>query len=126
MAMFSIRYKDLINEFPSESQAIARLAEFIEAKQEKQAFSSRYTIDRFWELTQPSSFVNLTKILRILVKDQILDVTYQIESVAGGGIKELDSLTSIPESIHDWRQDIVVPVYPENIHIYYKLHKADA
>jgi hypothetical protein len=124
--MSSPKYERLTNEFPSETPAIERLLDFIESSRRKDAFNSRFSVDRFWELAQPSSYVNLLKILQTLVDEQVLDEIYRIEFDSLGGITELESLEQVPEEIHDWRRDITVPVFPENIHLYYKLHRDHA
>ena len=122
--MSSAKYEHLIREFPGEAPAIGRLTTFLDTSREKGAFNSNFSVNRFLELAKPSSYANLVKILEKLVEDEILDEIYRIEFDSLGGIEELESLDQVPEEIHDWRRDIMVRVLPENVHLYYKLHRA--
>ena len=42
-----------------------------------------------------------------------------ISPTTRGGIKDFDSLTDVPDRIHDWRADSEMEVEPDNLRILY-------
>lgn len=118
--MSSVKLRPLIREFPEEREAVARLARFIETSRRpgKDRF---YTFERFFDVAEPSSQRVLLGIVTRLVQQGVLKKLVRVESVAGGGIQDFDSLQDVPERLFDTRQGYEVEVQPEQVRLMFKL-----
>jgi hypothetical protein len=79
------------------------------------------SVKRIFDVTHPSSQRALAQILQRLTQEGVLKQIISVES-STGSIGQFDSLSEVPEVIHDRNRDIVVAVRPEDLRLYYKLH----
>lgn len=113
-----MKLKDIIDRNPNERQAIERLEAWLEGKPLK---GKVFPFERMYEIVQPSSMTALARILYELVQYGILKETVSVESSNGGGIASFDSVTDVPDVIHDLRTDTEMRVRPENIRVLYRV-----
>lgn len=118
--MSSVKLRPLIREFPDEKEAVARLARFLDESR-RPGKDRYYTLERFFDVAAPSSQRVLLGIVSRLVQQGVLKKLVRVESVAGGGIGDYESLGEVPPSLFDTRQGVMVEVQPENVRLMYKL-----
>lgn len=122
MSMSSRSLEALIAEFPEEKEAINNLDNFIKEAESspKELF---FDIDRLFNKSHFSSFYVLVDIIQRLVDQGLIKKIIRIESDAGGGIKDFDSMLEIPPVINDWRTGLDYKVDLNKLHVLYKIKK---
>lgn len=118
--MSSVKLEPLISEFPEETDALVRLKSFLEANQGGRR-ELVFPLERFFEVAEPSSQRILLGIMSRLVQQGALKKVVRVESTAGGGIGDFDSLSDVPSSIFDGRQGQMVDVNPDQVRLMFKL-----
>jgi hypothetical protein len=83
-----------------------------------------YTLDRLYDLVEPSSMRVLSLILGELTRHGILQQLVRVESPTGAGIKDFSSILDVPHTIHDSHSDRDIEVGPENLQVVFKVPDA--
>jgi hypothetical protein len=105
----------LIAKYPSERDAIARLAEVLSSDEHKE-----YTLNRLSDLVHPNSVESLAGALGELVRSGELKLIVRVISPSTlGGIKDFRSLEEVPHVVRDWRSDTEIEVKPQNLRLVY-------
>lgn len=117
--MSSIKLDNLTSLFPENKVALEKLTQILHENVGKEDFV--LSIERLFDLLKPSSISALNSILSELVDARILKQVLRIESSAGGGIGDFDTLLNVPPSIYDFRLDQEVEIRFENIRVLYKI-----
>lgn len=117
--MSSLKLGNLINLFPENRAALHKLAGILDKNVGREDFV--LSAERLYDLITPSSISALNSILSELVDAKVLRQILRIESDAGGGIGDFDTLLDVPSSIYDFRLDREVETKFENIRLLYKI-----
>ncbi len=121
MNMSSVNLENLIVKFPQERDSILRLGNFISENIEKPS-SKVFTLQRLYDLASPSTTLAFAQLLNELVDRGVIKKIVRVESPNLGGIGDFSSITEVPTTINDWRQDnTLIDVKPENISVLYQL-----
>jgi hypothetical protein len=118
--MSSVKLEPLISEFPEEADALLRLKTFVEQNQGGRR-EPIFPLERFFEIAEPSSQRILLGIMSRLVQQGAVKKVVRVESTAGGGIGDYDSLSEVPVAIFDNRQGHVVEIDPGQVRLMFKL-----
>ncbi|HXO42744.1 MAG TPA: hypothetical protein VN999_14935 [Thermoanaerobaculia bacterium] len=91
---------------------------------ERSSPENEYTFPRLVDLVQPPTPANLAKVLAKLEQKGLVKRVFRVESpaVPGAGIRDFHSLADVTPMVYDDRQDIEIPVEPENLRVIYSLH----
>eukprot|EP01114_Cavostelium_apophysatum_P005558 TRINITY_DN16746_c0_g1_i2.p5 TRINITY_DN16746_c0_g1~~TRINITY_DN16746_c0_g1_i2.p5 ORF type:complete len:125 (-),score=8.08 TRINITY_DN16746_c0_g1_i2:2486-2860(-) len=119
MNMSSTRLDTLIDEFPEESAAIARLSDLM-AHSDDRSEVREYTSARMYDLLQPSNHRVLIQLLSSAAEKGLVKKIVRVMT-AKGGIGDFDSLLDIPPTLFDDRIGIEVEVTPDNIALIYQV-----
>lgn len=112
-----MNFEFITSKFPFERDALARLGHFLA---EHGASGEQFTFTRLCEVVEPRSREQFAAALGELVRQGILkQVVRVISPTTRGGIKDFDSLTDVPDRIHDWRADSEMEVEPDSLRIVY-------
>ena len=112
-----MNFEFIISKFPFEREALARLGHFLNNHGQG---GEQFTFNRLCEVVEPHSREQFAAALGELVRQGILkQVIRVISPTTRGGIKDFDSLTDVPDRIHDWRADSELEVEPDNLRILY-------
>jgi hypothetical protein len=105
----------LIAKYPSESKAIARLAQLITTGEHKE-----YTLNRLSDLTKPNSIETFAGVLGELVRTGAIKLVIRVISPSTqGGIAEFRSLDDVPDVVHDWRTDRDLEIKTDDLRVVY-------
>ena len=118
--MSSLNLDYLIIEFPEEKSSIKRLYEYINSSIEK-GRPRELTVQRLFDLIQPSSLRVLAKMLQLLVNHGVFKKIVRVESDSLGGIGNYQSLTEVPSVIFDSRIGHEIEVRLDQIQVIYRL-----
>ena len=79
-------------------------------------------MQRLYDLASPSTTLAFAQLLNELVDRGVIKKIVRVESPNLGGIGDFSSITEVPTTINDWRQDnTLIDVKPENISVLYQL-----
>lgn len=120
ITMSSLNLDYLIIEFPEEKSSIKRLYEYINSSIEK-GRPRELTVQRLFDLIQPSSLRVLAKMLQLLVNHGVFKKIVRVESDSLGGIGNYQSLTEVPSVIFDSRIGHEIEVRLDQIQVIYRL-----
>ena len=118
--MFSHNLDYLIKEFPEERSAIERLCIYLDSVK---GSVRELTVQRLYDLIDPSSQRVLVKMLQQLVKNGVFKQIVRVESDSLGGIGDYDSVVDVPKVIFDSRLGQTVEVRLDQIHLVYRLEQ---
>lgn len=118
--MSSTRLDTLIDEFPEESAAIARLSDLLEPSDDRPEMRE-YTSARLYDLLRPSNHRVLVQLLSSAADKGLVRKIVRVVSTARGGIGDFDSLLDIPPTLFDERIGVEVEVTPDNIILIYQV-----
>ena len=126
MSMFLNRFEPLINKYPSDADALSRVAEFFSVRELKGLeFSSlRITPERLQVIANVNNHARLSRLIVVLLSEKILDRSVVINSPTGGGIAEFDSIADVPDVIHDTFRDMDMEVTAGDLKTLYRIHAA--
>lgn len=99
--MSSMKLDPLIREFPEERAALERLDELVGRLQRAGTYKE-LTLDRLFELSEPSSQRVLIAILGRLCQQGIFERMVRVYS-QNGGVENYPSLLDVPVRMEDWR-----------------------
>jgi len=103
-----------------EAEAVRRFEAYVRSVPRNRKIE--LTINRLYDIISPRSRSSLAYILNELVSSGLLHRIVRIESpVTGGGIADYESITDVPDTIHDIYSDVDIHVNPENIRVLYEL-----
>tara|TARA_R100001509_G_scaffold155738_2_gene118440 strand:- start:1914 stop:2261 length:348 start_codon:yes stop_codon:yes gene_type:complete len=111
--------KRLIRQFPREQEAIEAIEAFLDEVERHPNLV--FTPERFLNKFSLSPSRETAQFLAALENLGVVHKIFRVESRAGGGIKDFDSIVEIPEIIHDFRTDTDVRVEPGDLTILYSL-----
>lgn len=121
MNMSSVNLDNLIIKYPQERDTIYRLDSLISDNSEKPS-NKVFTLQRLYDLASPSTALVFAQLLNELVDRGIIKKIVRVESPSLGGIGDFSSITEVPTTISDWRQnDMTIEVKPENIRVLYQV-----
>lgn len=124
MTMSSQQLENLIAKFPRESEAIARLNEFIVAEEQLPMNLHVFTINRLIDKIMPESLLAFSEILSLLEKEGVLRKIFRIESpTTKAGINDYSSFFDIPDVIHDPNIDQDIKVKTDDVKLLYSVVK---
>jgi hypothetical protein len=123
--MSSIRLDTLIDEFPEERDSIEKLSAFIDKKQAGEPRRTELTVQRIFDVVEPSSEGTLLSILQRLVQQGVLTKVLRVESDSTGGIGDFESLDKIPRVLWDSRVGVNVEVRLDQVKLVYILPPRD-
>jgi hypothetical protein len=107
--------ESLTAKYPSERQAIAKLAELLSSGEHKE-----YTLNRLSDLVHPNSVESLAGALGELVRSGELKLIVRVISPSTqGGIADFRSLDEVPDVIRDWRTDREIEVNTDDLRVVY-------
>lgn len=119
MNMSLANLDDLIVKFPQDQDAIQRLAELVDDNSE--TAGKIFSLQRLYDLASPSTTIVFAHLLNHLVATGVMKKIVRVESPILGVIEDFSSMTEVPETILDWRQDLTIEVKPENIRVLYQV-----
>lgn len=117
--MSSLKLDTLISLFPENGAALHKLAGILGQNIDHEDFV--LSAERLYDLITPSSVGALNSILSELIEANVLRQVLRVESDAGGGIGDFDTLLDVPRSIYDFRLDREVETKFESIRVLYKI-----
>ncbi|MGF6901878.1 hypothetical protein [Paraburkholderia sp. GAS348] len=118
--MSSIDLEALIDEFPEEAASIGRLASYLDDAVRERG-TKELTIQRLFDIAQPSSQSALVVILQRLVQQGVLQKLIRVESDALGGIGDYRSVTEVPLMLFDSRMGREIEVRSDQLKLLYRL-----
>lgn len=118
--MSSTRLDTLIDEFPEESAAIARLSDLL-AQGDDRPNVREYTSSRLYDLLQPSNHRVLVQLLSSAADKGLVRKIVRVMSPGRGGIADYDSLLDIPPTLYDDRRGIEIEVTPDDLVLIYQV-----
>ncbi len=117
MSMSSEKFSSITSEFPRERESVSRLGELIGSGKRREM-----TIDHLTLRVQPSSEVDLVRILERLVYDGTIQRVYRVESPGNlGPIEDFDDFREVPEEIFDPHTGAEISVTPRNVRVMFIL-----
>lgn len=124
--MFSDKFEPLIHKYPSDAEALSRVAEFLMRRESKgqSASSLRMTPERLQAISKVNNRSTLAHLIMVLLSEKIFDRYVVVNSPSGGGIAEFRSIAEVPEFIHDTIRDIEMQVTADKLQTLYKVHEA--
>lgn len=120
MNMSSVRLEPLIREFPEESQALHRLKRQLDRLQRSGKYKE-LTLERIYELAEPSSQRVLLHILGRLCQQGVLSEAVRVLSPTGTVIDDFPSIEDVPPTVTDWQSGRVVDVDMDLLRMIYKV-----
>lgn len=103
MNIYSQKYSDLMNRFPGEKEAIARLYTLLENEVPGR---SEFGLNQLYDETHPKSQTAFSRLIEYLVTAGILKEVIRLQSKFGdGGLEDYLSWSDVPKVAHDWRHD---------------------
>lgn len=99
--MSSMKLEPLIKEFPEERAALERLDEVVGRLQHAGTYKE-LTLDRLFELSEPSSQRVLVAILGRLCQQGVFERLVRVYSESGA-VADFPSLLDVPVAMEDWR-----------------------
>ncbi|MFT5048579.1 MAG: hypothetical protein ACI8UP_005582 [Porticoccaceae bacterium] len=119
--MSSVNLEALTSEFPALTGVVKRLVTFLESTACTATQDKFYSYDRISVIAETQPNQELATVLSRLVQGGLLEQVIRVENNSAG-IGDFNSISEIPELIHDWRTDSDIAVTPDKLHLYYKLH----
>lgn len=108
----------LTSEFPDDAQAVDRLAEFVASRSGK---ATEVSLNRLYDVANPSSKLNLAKIIQRFIELGVFKEIYRIELDGIDSAKDFSTIEDIPKVVHDSIRDIDVEVRPKDLRLFYSL-----
>ena len=123
--MFSSRFEPLIRKYPSHAEALHRVADYVALRESKgKSLSSlQLTPERLRVISNINNNTLLAHLIIVLLSEKIFDRYIVVNSPAGGGIAEFNSIADVPDCIHDTIRDIDMPVTQDNLKTLYRVHE---
>ena len=122
--MPSVSFENLTSRLPKERKALYRLKALLD-EADANAPSTRPLEFTFEHLFEETGFIrpeDLALVLAELVSKGAIEKTVRVYSpFTGGGIADFDSLTEVPQTLHDWRADQDIDVRPNSVSVIYRL-----
>lgn len=104
--------------------AYTNLVRFLRDQRESAGDARRvFSSTRLLDVAGSVDVTDLAKVLARLVDDRLLDQFLRVKNLHGSGIQDFGSIDLVPDEVYDWKDTQQnIPVTPENIHVYYRLH----
>lgn len=118
--MSSMKFYDLMREFPEEKESLERLSEQLERLQST-GREQELTFNRIFELVEPSSQVILHSILQRLCTQGFVTQWVRVIADSGEAIKDYPSLVDVPDEVENWRTGRVMSITSDNLEVIYKI-----
>jgi hypothetical protein len=118
--MSSINLEALIDEFPEEAASVERLAVYLDQSERLGQQTKELSVQRFFDITEPSSQAILIKILQRLVQQGVLRKVVRVESDAAGGIADFPSVSEVPPVLFDFRIGRDIEVRSDQLKLVYQ------
>jgi hypothetical protein len=118
--MFSDRFSSIIDRMPSNRQALAQIAQYLDAASAQNRLQ-RLRLDprRIQQIGGIDSGLELAEVISVLIRERVLRRVIVVESPAGGAVAEYASYEDVPETIHDHLRDTWMNVTPSDIKAFY-------
>ena len=114
----SVRFVNLMRQYPSEAAAIDYIQHLFDSK------GAEFGLEHIYEKSKPSSTYVLASILMNLVDSGLISKSYRVVSPSdAGGIGDFDSIDEIPTHIYDPRSQQDLDVVPALVKVIYKSNK---
>ena len=85
--------------------------------------SALFTVSDLARSTHAERMDVLIAALADLTRDRVVDQVFRVESPKNrGGIKDFESIESVPDMIYDWRQDQEISVDPRMVRLFFRKH----
>lgn len=119
--MSSKTLQDLIQKFPREKAAIEKLEALRKEATSDTSLGYEFTQERFFDRFSLSPTLETAGFLAELEERGVIHRIIRVESRAGGGIADYDSLVDVPDTLHDFRTDKVINVGAEDLRVLYTI-----
>lgn len=121
--MFAEKFANLIVKYPSEADALERVgAYFYNVEREKGDLLKRVVLDpsRLFDISQVRDSAMLSRVIAVLVTENVLARELLVESPQGAGIATFTNVSEIPLEMLDPTRDVVFGVSTDNIKTIYR------
>jgi hypothetical protein len=109
----------LISKYPDKADTFDRITKAFSVDSTMQ--DDVYSLSSLLEKLCLKSSINSILTVKILENEGFISKIFRVESPSLGGLGDYESLTKIPLTVHNWREDTDLRVTPENISILYKI-----
>lgn len=118
--MFSAKFSNIISRTPSSAQALDLVAKFLDsAAEQKRLHKLRLDPKLIQQISKVSTSSELAVLISILTSEHILRRVVVVQSPAGGGVAEFNSVDEVPERLHDHLRDVQMEVTPSDLRTLY-------
>lgn len=115
--MYAEKLSPLIRKYPQDAEALRRMEKFLgdfEARRSDDFSRIRLNSTRMFDILQAGSTSRLSRIITILVEEEVFRRQLMVRVPSGGGVT-FSSYSELPEIVRDPVKDIDVVVTEENI-----------
>lgn len=123
MSMYSAKFARLMGEFPEDIGVVQNLARFLESAEQTRNKPKVFSLERLFDVAGPVSLSRLTRILSALVQLGVLEQIVRVEPEGRGPLQDFAALAEVPDEILDYRRDEMIKVKPDDLRLYYELHR---
>ena len=118
--MFSARFSNIISRAPSSAQALDLVAKYLDsAAEQKRLHKLRLDPKLIQQISKVSTSSELAILISLLTSEHILRRVVVVQSPAGGGVAEFDSVDEVPDRLHDHLRDVQMDVTPSDLRTVY-------
>lgn len=114
-----------MKEFPEERSALLRLQEELNRLQ-RSGKHKELTLERIYDLTEPSSQRVLLSILGRLCQEGVISEWVRVMSPSGEAIQDYASAMDVPAVVTDWHNGMDIPVEMDSLRMIYKIEAQQA
>lgn len=120
--MFSSKFEPIIKRHPERALQLRHIAEYFQSAESKKKTIGRMKIapSRLGQIAHTGNAIELAEVIALLISEKIFERVVYVESPTGGGIAEFKSLGEVPDSILDFKQDLVIPISLDLVKTFYR------